>query len=215
MKKTQLFALSISLLFSTLLLSCNGTNEENSKNEAQREARSPDLRMENKVNPASHYSRANTDEAPLTSANVGGNEMFPSQNVVANITSSPKLTTFTSAIKKADLTTSLNGTGPYTVFAPSDKAFEAIGENTFEDLMKPENKQQLAELLNNHVVSGMIQYADLKDGSVLRTVGGKQLQVSTSGNKVMVNGAEVENIEGESSNGTVHIVNKVLTANNS
>lgn len=216
MKRTRLFTLSTTLLIGVTLLSCNATDEENRRNEAQQETGSPDLQMGNQINPGSHYVHGeNATDPPLTSANVGGTVMMPSQNVVENTIASPRLTNFGSALKKAELVNSLNGTGPYTVFAPSDQAFESMDENTFEDLMNPENKQRLVELINNHVVSGMIKYSDLKDGSVLRTVGGKQLKVSTSGNKVMINGAEVENIEGESSNGTVYIVNKVLTSTTS
>lgn len=137
-------------------------------------------------------------------------EMMPSQTIVQNITANPKLTTLASVLRKAELIEKMNATGPHTVFAPTDEAFEVLPENTLESLMKPENKAQLVALLNNHVVAGQLKTNQLQDGSTLTTLGGTQLKVTRQGNQLMVNGAEVVEPDAMSQNGVIHVINKVM-----
>ena len=175
----------------------------------------PEARM---TNPTTEGRQAGSGEAggeevdlTMTDPAIGGHEMMPSQNIVENITSAPTLTTMASVLRRADMVTTLSGTGPYTVFAPTNEAFEGLPENTLEDLLKPENRQRLRDILSNHVVTGSLSAEQLQDGAMLKTVGGGQLKVSKRGNQVMVNGAEVQMPNNRSQNGIIHVVNKVLT----
>ncbi|MFM9952344.1 MAG: fasciclin domain-containing protein, partial [Saprospiraceae bacterium] len=103
----------------------------------------------------------------------------------------------------------LQGDGPFTVFAPTDAAFAAI-QSDVDTLLKPENKAKLANILTYHVVSGKAMAADLKDGQELTTVQGGKLKVSIKDGKVMVNGANVTSADVQASNGVVHVIDKVI-----
>lgn len=133
--------------------------------------------------------------------------MTSSKNIVALATESAK--TLAAAVKAADLVTTLEGTGPFTVFAPTDAAFAAIQKDV-DSLLKPENKAKLANILTYHVVSGKHLAADLKDGAELTTVQGEKLKVSIKDNKVMICGAHVITADVAASNGVVHVIDKVL-----
>src|SRR4030095_16250481 len=87
----------------------------------------------------------------------------------------------------------LSSTGPFTLFAPSDLAFEKMDKTVLENLLKPENKTNLIDVLNYHVVSGKINYKDLKDGEKLKTVNGKELLVHVQDGKVTIEGATIQN----------------------
>ena len=103
----------------------------------------------------------------------------------------------------------MEGTGPFTVFAPTDAAFAAIQKDV-DNLLKSENKAQLANILTYHVVSGTHMAAELKDGAELATVQGEKLTVSVKDGKVMVGGANVTTADVAASNGVVHLIDKVL-----
>ena len=127
--------------------------------------------------------------------------MSSTKNIVALSAESAK--TLSSAVKAADLVTTLEGAGPFTVFAPTDSAFEAIQKDV-DNLLKPENKAKLANLLTYHVVSGEHMAAELKDGDELTTVQGEKLKVTLKDNKVMIGGAHVTKADVSASNGVVH-----------
>lgn len=218
MKKTKIPALICCLFFSTLMFSC-GSNDDKMENPMQEETRpNPGAQVEAKMtDPNTPGRQAGEGEMggeevdlTMTDPDVGGYEMMPSQNVVENITSAPTLTTLAAALRKADLVRTLNATGPYTVFAPTNEAFEALPDGVLEDLMEPENKQKLVEILNSHVVAGRLTANDLQDGTVLKTVGGEQLKVTKRNNEIMINGAEVVIANAQSDNGVIHVINKVL-----
>lgn len=133
--------------------------------------------------------------------------MTNTKNIVALASESAK--TLTAAVKAADLVSTLEGTGPFTVFAPTDAAFAAIQKDV-ENLLKPENKAKLASILTFHVVSGTHMAAELKDGSELTTVQGGKLKVSVKDKKVMVGDAHVTTADVCASNGVVHLIDKVL-----
>lgn len=133
--------------------------------------------------------------------------MTSKKNIVAIATESAK--TLAAAVKAADLVGTLEGTGPFTVFAPTDAAFGAIQKDV-DNLLKPENKAQLAKILTYHVVSGSHMAADLKDGVELTTVQGGKLKVSLKDNKVMVGDAHVTTADVCATNGVVHLIDKVL-----
>ena len=105
--------------------------------------------------------------------------------------------------------TTLEGTGPYTVFAPTDAAFADI-QSTVDTLLEPDNKTDLQQVLTYHVVPGTYTAADLTDGQKLKTVEGQDLTVSIKDGVVKVNDATVEATDITASNGVVHVINKVL-----
>ena len=133
--------------------------------------------------------------------------MTSTKNIVALSTESAK--TLAAAVKAAELVTTLEGTGPFTVFAPTDAAFAAIQKDV-DNLLKPENKAKLANILTYHVVSGKHMAADLEDGAELTTVQGEKLKVSVKGDKVMIGEANVTTADVAASNGVVHLIDKVL-----
>jgi uncharacterized surface protein with fasciclin (FAS1) repeats len=133
--------------------------------------------------------------------------MKTTKNIVALATESAK--TLATAVQAADLVTTLQGTGPFTVFAPTDASFAAIQKDV-DTLLKPENKSKLANVLTYHVVSGELMAADLKDGAELTTVQGGKLKVSIKDHKVMIGNAHVTTADVCATNGVVHLIDKVL-----
>jgi uncharacterized surface protein with fasciclin (FAS1) repeats len=154
---------------------------------------------------------------------VGGAPMFPSKTIVENAVNSKDHTTLVAAVKAAGLVDTLAGSGPFTVFAPTNKAFGKLPKGTVETLVKPENKATLTGILTYHVVPGRLTASDLmaqvQQGggkAMLKTVEGDTLTVmqagrgklsvtDTKGNKSMVTIADVMQ-----SNGVIHVVDSVL-----
>jgi uncharacterized surface protein with fasciclin (FAS1) repeats len=141
---------------------------------------------------------------------VGGANMVPSKNIVENAAGSNDHTTLVAAVKAAGLVETLSGTGPFTVFAPTNEAFNALPAGTVDNLLKPEMKSDLTSVLTYHVVSGALHAADLKDGQKLKTVQGQELTVSIKDGKVMINNANVTIADVISSNGVTHVIDAVL-----
>ncbi|WP_243635885.1 fasciclin domain-containing protein [Hymenobacter edaphi] len=141
---------------------------------------------------------------------VGGAMMTPDKDIVDNAVNSKDHTTVVAAVKAAGLVETLKGAGPFTVFAPTNAAFEALPAGTVDGLLKPESKAKLTKVLTYHVVPGALKAADLTDGQELTTVEGEKLKVSVKDGKVMVGGATVTIPDVVSSNGVTHVVDKVL-----
>ena len=142
---------------------------------------------------------------------VGGANMVASKNIVENAAGSSDHTTLVAAVKAAGLAETLSGAGPFTVFAPTNAAFDQLPAGTVEKLLKPEMKGDLTSILTYHVVPGALKAADLKDGQKLKTVQGQELMVSVKDGKVMINGANVTIADVISSNGVTHVIDGVLT----
>ena len=141
---------------------------------------------------------------------VGGSKMVASKNIVENAAGSADHTTLVAAVKAAGLAETLSGAGPFTVFAPTNEAFNALPAGAVDNLLKPEMKKDLTGVLTYHVVPGKLMAADLKDGQKLKTVQGKDLMVTVKDGKVMINGATVTIADVVSSNGVTHVINAVL-----
>jgi uncharacterized surface protein with fasciclin (FAS1) repeats len=141
---------------------------------------------------------------------VGGANMVPSKNIVENAAGSADHTTLVAAVQAAGLAETLSGTGPFTVFAPTNEAFNKLPAGTVDKLLKPEMKKDLTKVLTYHVVSGKMMAADLKDGQKLKTVQGGDLTVSVKEGKVMINGANVTIADVVSSNGVTHVIDAVV-----
>lgn len=165
------------------------------------------------------------DEMMMKGANVmvGGEPMLPSKDIIDNAVNSADHTTLVAAVKAAGLVKTLKGKGPFTVFAPTNDAFENLPEGTVETLLKPENKDQLTKVLTYHVVAGKIDTAaiaaNLKEGNgsaKLKTVSGGTLTVMSNGpkNAVVVdengNHANVVTYDVNQSNGVIHVIDTVL-----
>lgn len=131
------------------------------------------------------------------------------QDIVAVASESKDFKTLVTAIKAADLVTTLQGDGPFTVFAPTDKAFDKLPKGTLEDLLKPENKAKLAAILTYHVVPGKTMAADVKT-MTCKSVSDKDLDVKVSDGAVTVNDAKVIKTDIKASNGVIHAIDTVL-----
>lgn len=120
--------------------------------------------------------------------------------------------TLVAAVTAADLADTLGGEGPFTVFAPTDEAFAALPEGTVEDLLKPENKDQLVAILTYHVVPGKVMSTDLSNGMTPETVNGDTLTIMTK-DSVKVDDAFVVTADIEADNGVIHVIDKVIMPN--
>jgi len=129
--------------------------------------------------------------------------------VVEMLTADPSFSTLVRAITAAGLVETLNGKGPFTIFAPNNQAFQKIPADQLSDLMKPENKQKLAAILKYHVIPGKIMAADVVSAKV-NTVQGKPLDLKVNGSKVTVNNANVIKPDLAGSNGVIHVIDTVI-----
>lgn len=122
-----------------------------------------------------------------------------------------RFTTFAAALTAAGLNETLAAAGPYTVFAPTNDAFTAAGEETVATWMAPENKETLADTLSYHVVAGRIGSADIPDGvTEVPTLQGGTLKIEKTAEGVFVNGAKVVEADIDAANGTIHAIDKVV-----
>ena len=131
------------------------------------------------------------------------------ETVVAIAAGNPDFSTLVAAVKAADLAETLSGAGPFTVFAPTNAAFDKLPKGTVEDLLKPENKAKLAAILTYHVVAGKVLAADVKTGMV-KTVQGTDLDVKVTTAGVTVNDAKVVKTDIVGSNGVIHVIDTVV-----
>jgi len=169
-----------------------------------------DKKAEENTDSMAMDSSAMTNDMPEEGVMVGGAMMVPTKNIVENAVMSSDHTTLVAAVTAAGLVETLSGTGPFTVFAPTNEAFAALPAGTVDGLLMPEKKADLTKVLTYHVVAGAYKAADLTDGMELTTVQGGKLKVSIKDGVVMVGGAQVTAADAISSNGVTHVINKVL-----
>ena len=131
-------------------------------------------------------------------------------DVVDTAVSAGQFNTLVAAVKAGGLVETLKGEGPFTVFAPTDEAFARLPAGTVENLLRPENKQKLVEVLTYHVVPARAMARDVSGMSSAKTVQGKELKLKVEDGKVMVNGARVIKADVEASNGVIHVIDSVL-----
>ena len=141
---------------------------------------------------------------------VGGAAMYADKNIVENAVNSADHTTLVDAVQAAGLVETLSGEGPFTVLAPVNAAFDALPEGTVENLLKPENKDQLVAVLTYHVVPGRHPASKVAGMRDTATVNGADLDIATTGNLVTVQGARVVTADVNASNGVIHVIDKVL-----
>lgn len=141
-------------------------------------------------------------EAPTASAE---------ETIVDLAVANSSLTTLTAALEAANLTDLLASEGPYTVFAPTDEAFASLPEGVVEELLKPENRSMLIQILSYHVVPGAVTSDELTSGDVATAEGSSvQIEVNATSNHVMVNGATVIEADIAASNGVIHVIDRVI-----
>ena len=166
--------------------------------------------------------QASLATSALANPMVGGSAMYPSRNIIQNALNSKDHTTLVAAVKAGGLVDTLEGPGPFTVFAPTNEAFAALPAGTVDGLLKPENKSTLDKILTYHVVPGRFDTASLDQAittgggkAELKTVEGDSLTITGNGKKLMVtddkgNMANVTIANVYQSNGVILVVDKVL-----
>lgn len=147
---------------------------------------------------------------PLTAAvRAGDYAATPNGDIVATATSAGKFNTLAQALTAAGLVETLQGPGPFTVFAPTDEAFAKLPAGTLEDLLKPENKAKLTAILTYHVVPGKVLAADVKPGKVA-TVNGKEATIAVTGDSVTIDNAKIVKTDVAATNGVIHVIDTVI-----
>jgi uncharacterized surface protein with fasciclin (FAS1) repeats len=156
---------------------------------------------------------------------VGGHEMSPAKNIIQNAVNSDDHTTLVAAVKAAGLVDTLQGPGPFTVFAPTNEAFAKLPAGTVDTLLKPENKEMLTKILTYHVVAGKLSASDLRKEiqagngeATLKTVSGGTLTATMQGNHIVLKDEKgdmstvtISNVN--QSNGVIHVIDTVLLPN--
>ncbi len=132
------------------------------------------------------------------------------KDIVDTAVAADDFETLVAAVQAAGLVETLKGEGPFTVFAPTDEAFGKLPEGTVENLLKPENKEQLVAVLTYHVVPGKVLAADVVGLSSAKTVQGSEIRISVEGDQVKVDQATVVATDIETTNGVIHVIDAVI-----
>jgi len=147
--------------------------------------------------------------AVIASANVFAGS-YDKKDIVDTAVAAGSFKTLAAALTAAGLVDTLKGEGPFTVFAPTDEAFAKLPAGTVESLLKPENKEQLTNILTYHVVAGKVMAADVVKLTSATTVNGADVAISVADGTVSVNGATVTATDIAASNGVIHVIDTVL-----
>ncbi len=131
------------------------------------------------------------------------------KNVVDTAVANGSFKTFTNALRKAGMVDTLQGKGPFTLFAPTDAAFDKLPAGQLASLLKPENKDELVSILNYHVLAGRSSAAEVAKMAMVKTINGLSAQIELSGTKVSIDGAVVTVPDIASSNGVLHGIDQV------
>jgi uncharacterized surface protein with fasciclin (FAS1) repeats len=170
-------------------------------------------------------SLAISSAAMASNPNVGGAAMYPTKNIIQNAVNSKDHTTLVAAVKAAGLVETLEGAGPFTVFAPTNEAFAKLPQSAVDNLLKPENKDALVKVLTYHVVPGRLTASDLKTQiaagggkAELKTVSGGTLTVSMSGKNLILTDekggtATITIANVMQSNGVIFVIDSVVMPN--
>jgi uncharacterized surface protein with fasciclin (FAS1) repeats len=184
MKKNLVFILSFGLLFFTM--SCNSGNPEESS------------------------VATSTDESAGLTGQSGVKDDVSAKNIVQVAVGSKDHTTLVAAVTAAELVDVLSNAGPFTVFAPTNDAFSKLPAGTVDDLLKPENKEKLQDILQYHVSVGVYQADAFQDGQIIGQVNGSNVTISIKDGKVMLNGTATIVASVPASNGIVHVIDGVI-----
>lgn len=146
-------------------------------------------------------------------ANAGSYGHKSSKNIVETASSNGSFTTLVAALEAAGLSETLQGDGPFTVFAPTDEAFAKLPAGTVENLLLPENQDQLIAILTYHVVAGKVTSAQVVKLESATTVNGQDVQIRQEKDTVMIDGATVAAVDVMASNGVIHVIDEVILPN--
>jgi uncharacterized surface protein with fasciclin (FAS1) repeats len=138
------------------------------------------------------------------------NQTFIMSNIVDVVAADKYLVALGTGMKAAGLNEMLSQQGPYTVFAPSELAFGKLPTGEWPELLKPENRSQLTDMMNHYIVKGTIHFKDLTDGEKLTTLSGKELNVSVHNGDADVQGARIQGRDMDASNGVVHSLDRLI-----
>lgn len=174
--------------------------QETQQSPAMQEADTATMQMEEEMAPMENQVEETTDDASATGM----------QDIVALAASNDDLSTLVEAVKAAGLAETLQGDGPFTVFAPTNEAFEALPEGLLDELLKPENKEKLVKVLTYHVIPNEVMSSQLKDGMSAASVEGEDVKFMKQGSGFTVEGAEIEKADIDASNGVVHVISQVI-----
>ena len=156
------------------------------------------------------FSKMMTGIAVAALMMAAGPAQAQNRDIVDTAVAAGQFKTLAAALKAAGLVETLKGAGPFTVFAPTDAAFDKLPKGTVEDLLKPENKAKLTAILTYHVVAGRVMAADVVKVKDAKTVQGGSLKVNTAGGKVMIDNATVVKTDITASNGVIHVIDSVV-----
>ena len=131
-------------------------------------------------------------------------------NITQVVNVDKNLKTLKKGVHASDMDQLLSSSGPYTFFAPSDQAFEKLQKGMMEDLLEPQNRAKLADLLQNHIVSGKVLYTELKDGDTLTTLNGKKIKISYKDGKASIGEIPLIARDARISNGAMHLMDTVM-----
>ncbi|MCD6011018.1 MAG: fasciclin [Flavipsychrobacter sp.] len=167
---------------------------------------------DNNTNSNSEAANANTTDqtAPSPTGQSGVQDDASQKNVVQVAAGSKDHTTLVTAVKAAELVDALSNAGPFTVFAPTNAAFDKLPAGTVDGLLKPEKKEALADILQYHVSVGVYNADQLQDGQSLGQVSGSNITISKKDGKIMVNGTATIVASVPASNGVIHVIDGVL-----
>jgi uncharacterized surface protein with fasciclin (FAS1) repeats len=146
-------------------------------------------------------------------ANAGQHNSTAAADIVDTAVAAGSFSTLATALTAGDLVTTLKSEGPFTVFAPTDEAFAKLPAGTVENLLKPENKDQLVAILTYHVVAGKVEAAQVVQMTSAKTVNGQEVAIRVEGGTVFVNDASVTTADVAASNGVIHVIDTVLMPN--
>ncbi len=149
----------------------------------------------------------------LTAGTAFAQDMSDQPDIVETAINADGFNTLVTALQEAELVSTLQGEGPFTVFAPTDEAFAALPEGTLESLLQPENRDQLVNILTYHVVPGKVMASDVTQLEEANTVAGSAITIQISDGNVMLMGdntAQVIQTDIEASNGVIHVIDTVL-----
>jgi uncharacterized surface protein with fasciclin (FAS1) repeats len=135
---------------------------------------------------------------------------MPAKNIVETAVSAGQFNTLAAALKAAGLVTTLEGPGPFTVFAPTDAAFAKLPAGTVDSLLKPKNKKKLIAILTYHVVAGDVTAADVVKLTSAKTLNGQSVTITVNGGTVKINDATVVKTDITANNGVIHVIDSVL-----
>ncbi len=185
--KSQHVIHTLGVIGISFMLSCSGNSSENQNTTTQ----------------------ANTSEAATTTGQAGVADDISKPNVVKVAINSKDHSTLVTAVQTADLVNALSNNGPFSVFAPTNAAFDALPAGTVEGLLKPEKKDALTDILQYHVYVGVLNTENLQDGQVIGMVNGGKATIHVTDGKYMINDANIV-ASVPASNGIAHVIDKVI-----